>query len=93
MYSKKIFDLDLNYGPHLIDYTKNGINLLLAGSKGQIALIDWQDKHLYKEFSINDKLRHALFLHDESLIGVAQKDSVRIYDKEGLQIHALKKLD
>jgi U3 small nucleolar RNA-associated protein 7 len=39
------------YGPYKgMDFTRNGRNLLLAGRKGHIAMLDWKEKDLSLEF-------------------------------------------
>jgi U3 small nucleolar RNA-associated protein 7 len=36
------FDLKLEGGPYVADYTRNGRELLLAGRKGHVATMDWR---------------------------------------------------
>ena len=83
-----IFDLTLKNGPYAIDYTANGKYLLMAG-QGQVSMLDWKSKNLECEFNVNEKIRSVKFLHNETLFAVAQRKKLFIYDKQGIEIHAL----
>lgn len=84
-----IFDLELNYGSYSLDTTNNGTHLLLGGEKGHVALFDWRNKDLNCELKLNEKIRAIRFLHNETMFAVAQKEMVYIYDRQGIQLHAL----
>jgi U3 small nucleolar RNA-associated protein 7 len=85
-----IFDLDLDHGPYAIDYTRNGKYLLMGGRKGHISMLDWKEKSLVCEFSLDEKVRDVQFLQDNKLFAVAQKKYTYIYDSTGMEIHCLK---
>ncbi|KAI9354406.1 WD40-repeat-containing domain protein [Pilaira anomala] len=88
--ASKIFSLDLpEYGPYAIDYTRNGRHLLIGGHKGHIAAFDWQTGGLHFETHVRETVRDVTWLHNETLLAVAQKKYVYIYDKSGLEIHRL----
>lgn len=84
-----IFDLALNYGSYSVDFTPNGSTLLIAGEKGHLALLDWRNKDLISEFRVDEKVYTAKFLHNDTMVAVAQKSKLFIYDKQGLELHAL----
>ena len=51
----KVFDLSLDQlGPYKLDYSRNGRHLLLCGSKGHVALLDWASKKLVTELFLNE---------------------------------------
>jgi U3 small nucleolar RNA-associated protein 7 len=82
-----IFDVDLEHGPYYVDYTRNGKYLLLGGKKGHLSILDWKEKSLVTEFSVNERIRDVQFMQDEKLFAVAQKKYTYIYDNNGLEIH------
>jgi len=84
-----IFDLELNYGPYYIDYSFNGSYLLIAGERGHVSIFNWREKDLICEFNVNEKIRNAKFLQNETMIAVAQKSKLFIYDKQGIELHSL----
>jgi U3 small nucleolar RNA-associated protein 7 len=92
MHLPKGFELNLpDFGPYVVDYTRNGRHLLLGGRKGHIAAVDWREGRLLCEIQAKETIRNVQWLHDESLFAVAQKKYVYIYDKGGLEVHCLKK--
>ncbi len=65
-----MFDLKLEFGPYYIDYTRNGQQLLIAGKKGQVALLDWKSKTLKNEFHLKETIRDIKSLFDSNLFAV-----------------------
>ena len=84
-----IFDLNLNYGPYHLDFTGNGSHLLIVGEKGHISMIEWRSKDLLCEFNVDQKISNCKFLHNENMFAVSQKNELYIYDKQGIELHAL----
>lgn len=78
------------YGPYTHTFNRNGRALLLAGRKGHVALLNWQTQKLHREFQVNETIRDACFLHDESMYALAQKKYVYIYDNAGVELHCLR---
>ena len=88
--SDNIFDLELpEYGPINIDYTKNGKYLLMGGEKGNISMMDWKEKNLILEFSVETKINAIKFLQNDSMFAVGQSDYLYIYDNQGIELHSL----
>ena len=84
------YNIDLDHGPYQIDISKNGKHLLIGGAKGHIAMFDWMERKLTCEFSINEKVNDICLLHNETMFAVAQKKHLYFYDKNGIEIHAMR---
>jgi len=80
-----------DFGPYAVDYTRNGRYLLIAGRKGHIAAMDWREGKLLSEIQVKETVRAARWLHNESMYAAAQSKYVYIYDKDGLELHCLRK--
>lgn len=91
--AKKGFELKLNgLGPYICEYTRDGRELLLAGRKGHLATMNWRDGTLGCELQLGETIRDAKWLHNHQLFALAQKKHVYIYDRQGIEIHHMKKL-
>ncbi|KYK58400.1 small nucleolar ribonucleoprotein complex subunit [Drechmeria coniospora] len=91
--AQKRFDLNLDQlGPYICDYTRNGRELLLAGRKGHVATMDWREGKLGCEVQLHETIRDAKWLHNNQYFAVAQKKYVYIYDRDGVELHCMKKL-
>eukprot|EP01027_Heterolobosea_sp_BB2_P011098 GEZU01016187.1.p1 GENE.GEZU01016187.1~~GEZU01016187.1.p1 ORF type:complete len:599 (-),score=183.77 GEZU01016187.1:230-1984(-) len=89
--AKKAFDLKLTtLGPYQIDFSRNGRHLAIGGCKGHLAAFDWQSKELYFELELKQTIRDVKWLHDETMLAVAQKKYVYVYDNKGLELHCMK---
>ncbi|XP_032942875.1 WD repeat-containing protein 46, partial [Catharus ustulatus] len=89
----KRFDLRLEqFGPYRLDYTRNGRHLLLGGLRGHVAALDWAQRRLLSEFSTMEPVRDLCWLHCESLLAVAQRRWLHVYDSQGLELHVLRGL-
>ncbi|KAK0386931.1 hypothetical protein NLU13_5244 [Sarocladium strictum] len=90
--AQKRFDLKLDqFGPYICEYTRNGRDLLLAGRKGHIATMDWREGKLGCELQLGETVRDVKWLHNNQFFAVAQKKHVYIYDRQGVEIHNLRK--
>ncbi|GIL47302.1 hypothetical protein Vafri_4155 [Volvox africanus] len=89
--ARKAFDLSLpELGPYKLNFTRNGRFMLLGGSLGHLAVVDWQRAHLVCEVQVREAVRDVVFLHNETFFAAAQKKYVYIYDKRGLEVHCLR---
>eukprot|EP01028_Stygiella_incarcerata_P013265 TRINITY_DN81750_c0_g1_i1.p1 TRINITY_DN81750_c0_g1~~TRINITY_DN81750_c0_g1_i1.p1 ORF type:complete len:534 (+),score=162.07 TRINITY_DN81750_c0_g1_i1:92-1693(+) len=89
---KKAYDLNLSeFGPYMLDYSRNGRHLVLGGRKGHLTMLEWQKPDIVCEFHVQDKVYDVQFLHNEGMFAVAQKKYVYIYDDQGVELHRLEK--
>ncbi|XP_058678589.1 WD repeat-containing protein 46 [Ammospiza caudacuta] len=87
----KHFELRLEqFGPYRLDYTRNGRFLLLGGLRGHVAALDWAQRRLLSEFNVMETVRDVSWLHCESLLAVAQRRWLHVYDSQGLEIHVVR---
>ncbi|SPO05777.1 probable UTP7 - U3 snoRNP protein [Cephalotrichum gorgonifer] len=91
--ARKRFDLSLNeFGPYVFDYSRNGRELLLGGRKGHVATMDWREGTLGCELNLGETVRDVKWLHNNQYLAVAQKKYTYIYDRNGVELHCLRKL-
>lgn len=86
--AEQIFNLELEFGEYINDYSLNGRSLMLASDMGHVALMDWKNKNLSCEFHVKDLIRDCKFIHS-NFIALAQNFNAFIYDNTGLEIHQL----
>ncbi|OAA55925.1 small nucleolar ribonucleoprotein complex [Niveomyces insectorum RCEF 264] len=91
--AQKRFDLALDplLGPYLCEFTRTGRDLLLAGRKGHVAAMDWRAGKLSCELQLGETVRDIRWLHNNQYFAVAQKKYTYIYDKDGVELHCLRK--
>ncbi|KAG1679461.1 hypothetical protein FOA52_007753 [Chlamydomonas sp. UWO 241] len=89
--ARKAFDLSLpELGPYSLDFTRNGRYMLLGGTRGHLALMDWSQSRLVTEVQVRETTRDVCFLHNELFFAAAQKKYAYIYDSRGIEVHCLK---
>ncbi|KAF4121963.1 U3 small nucleolar RNA-associated protein 7 [Geosmithia morbida] len=90
--AQKRFELKLDsLGPYQFDYTRNGRELLMGGRKGHIATMDWREGKLGCELQLGETVRDVKWLHNNQYFAVAQSKYVFIYDRNGVELHSLRK--
>jgi U3 small nucleolar RNA-associated protein 7 len=88
--ARHIFDLGLTeYSPYGCRYDRSGRSAILFGQRGHLALLDCHHLGLKAEFHVQERVRDACFLHNSTMLAVAQTNHVYIYDDNGAEIHKL----
>merc|ERR1719474_2500392 len=94
--AKKVFELDLDLGGYHVDYTRNGQYLALCGERGHLAIIRWKDFRVISEQNLavngaDDWIHDAVFAGNESMLCVAQREGVYVYNTKLIETHVLKR--
>jgi U3 small nucleolar RNA-associated protein 7 len=87
--ARHIYDLALPSGPYGCKFDRSGRYSILYGQRGHLALMDSHHLSLHREFHVRERVRDACFLHNFSLMAVAQTNHVYIYDDTGAEVHKL----
>lgn len=87
--ARHIYDLALPLGPYGCKFDRSGRYSILYGQRGHLALMDSHHLSLHREFHVRERIRDACFLHNFSLMAVAQTNHVYIYDDTGAEVHKL----
>lgn len=87
--ARQIYDLNLPYAPYGCKFDRSGRYSVLYGQRGHLAVMDAQNLKLHTEFHVQERVRDACFLHNFSMMAVAQTNHAYIYDDTGVEIHKL----
>jgi U3 small nucleolar RNA-associated protein 7 len=92
--SRNAFNFQLQeFGPYLVNYSRNGRHLLFGGRRGHVASYDCHNMEIVTELQLQQDVNDVQFLHNDTLFAVAQRQHVYIYDKNGIEIHCMKRHD
>lgn len=87
--SKQIYNLSLPYFPYGCKYDRSGRYSVIYGQRGHVAIMDAHNLNLHTEFHVQERVRDACFLHNFSMLAVAQTNHLFIYDDKGTEVHKL----
>jgi len=63
--AQKSFELDLEeFGPYMLNYTRNGRWMLIGGRKGHVASFDWKTAKLGCELQLKETVRDVWYVFD-----------------------------
>ena len=85
----KLMDLTLEFGPYRSRYSRNGSHVIVGGSLGQVATIDWRRGKVYSDIMLDDQVRDVTYLQNHLYYAVAQSKYVYMYDQNGAELHCL----
>lgn len=85
-----IFDLNLPHGPFSIDFSSNGLSLLLSSRKA-VSVLDWKNKDITAEVELekDEKIFESKFINGDRMFALSQRERLMIYDNQGIEIHSL----
>ncbi|EZG56154.1 putative U3 small nucleolar RNA-associated protein 7 [Gregarina niphandrodes] len=92
-------EFGLSRGPYTLDFTDDGTHLLLAGATGEARLYDLRGRRRKAgptevvRVACNETIRTARFCYNSACWALAQKNSLCLYDNEGVRIHDFDRSD
>jgi U3 small nucleolar RNA-associated protein 7 len=89
--AEQAFSLDLEHGPIYARHCRSGRHMLLRNEMGYLASFDVRAMKLMFEVEVRDRIRDALYLHNEGFIAVAQERNVFVYNGEGTEVHCVRR--
>lgn len=85
----KAYKLHLENGPFASRYTPSGDAVLYFGNS-DVYSVDTVKLVPHCERQIQDKIHDATFLHRHTYFALAQSKAVYVYDRQGVEVHALR---
>lgn len=87
--AQKAFSLNIETGVNSLAYTPDGRHLAFTAQHGRIASFDPTLGRLHTDINANEFTSDITYLHNSSMMAVAQKKYVYIYDNQGIELHKL----
>ncbi|WUR05063.1 WD40 repeat domain-containing protein [Vairimorpha necatrix] len=84
------FSLDIKNGPIFCKYTRDGRFLNIRNKNGYFSSLDTHKMNLFFEADVEDTVFDSTYLHNEDFIALAQTNCVFIYNKQGVEVHAVR---
>ncbi|TIB68641.1 hypothetical protein E3P77_00988 [Wallemia ichthyophaga] len=87
--AQKSFSLSIQSGVNALSYSNDGRNLAFTAPHGRIASFDPTLGRLHTDINTHEHTSAITYLHNSSMMAVAQSKYVYIYDNQGLELHKL----
>lgn len=78
-------------GPYGINVARTGRHAVAFGTGGRVEVLDLHRNVRTAEVRCGEVCRAATFLHDETMVAVAQRKYVYVYDQDGAEVHRMAK--
>ena len=78
-------------GPYGINVARTGRHAVCYGAGGRVEVLDLHRNVRTAEVRCGEVCRAATFLHDETMVAVAQRKYVYVYDQDGAEVHRMAK--
>ena len=78
-------------GPYGVNVARTGRHAVCYGAGGRVEVLDLHRNVRTAEVRCGEVCRAATFLHDETMVAVAQRKYVYVYDQDGAEVHRMAK--
>jgi len=78
-------------GPYGVNVARTGRHAVCYGAGGRVEVLDLHRNVRTAEIRCGEVCRAATFLHDETMVAVAQRKYVYVYDQDGAEVHRMAK--
>ena len=82
---------DLPKGPYGVNVARTGRHAVVYGAGGRVEVLDLHRNIRLAEVRCGEVCKAATFLHDETMVAVAQRKYVYVYDETGAEVHRMAK--